>query len=85
MISTHRFDSERCTRCGVCQSLCPVGAIDIGRQEINHSRCIACFGCLNNCPAQAIDMRFLGSRLTGFFAFLQERSIVIQEPAELSI
>jgi len=85
MISTHRIDRDRCTRCGICQSLCPARAINVETSEVNHARCIACFGCVNNCPSRAIDMRFMGSLLTGFNEFLREHSIMIHEPAELRI
>ena len=48
--------SERCTSCGTCAAVCPVGNIDVvdGRPVWNH-RCELCCGCIHLCPAEAIQ------------------------------
>ena len=47
---------DRCTSCGICEEICPVGNISLldGRPVWNH-RCEQCFGCLQWCPVQAIE------------------------------
>jgi ferredoxin/flavodoxin len=47
---------DRCTSCGLCEEICPVGNISLldGRPVWNR-RCEQCFGCLHWCPVQAIE------------------------------
>ena len=48
-------DRERCSRCGLCSKLCPVGNISTREGEVDIGRdCRWCFACLNWCPQQAI-------------------------------
>jgi ferredoxin len=46
---------DECTGCGICEKICPAGAINIkeGRPEFS-SACEHCQGCLNWCPSRAI-------------------------------
>ncbi len=46
---------RKCTGCGLCQSNCPFGAIDMvnGRPELN-AACKVCGICVKNCPEKAI-------------------------------
>lgn len=46
-------DDERCTKCGLCLSSCPV---DLNpRKTPNHSQCVRCLHCANVCPYGAIS------------------------------
>ena len=47
--------TRKCTGCGLCQSLCPFGGIDManGKPELN-AGCRVCGICAKNCPEQAI-------------------------------
>ena len=52
---------ERCTRCGVCRDVCPLGAVrvlDDGRYVIDELVCEGCITCSINCPERAIKYRF---------------------------
>ena len=51
-------DEERCTHCGACAAICPVGAFaidELSREvEFKSEKCIACELCLRACPLQAM-------------------------------
>ncbi len=45
-------DPARCTRCGLCARLCPLGSID--PEDVTRvGRCFKCCACVKNCPAGA--------------------------------
>ena len=49
------IDTKRCLGCGVCEDVCPVGAIAIKSTAlVNGSRCIGCGRCADECPQRAI-------------------------------
>jgi ferredoxin len=49
-----------CTGCGVCEEVCPAGAISCSpRLEIG-SACFFCFNCVRHCPEHAIDADLSG-------------------------
>ena len=49
------INTETCTKCGLCTSLCLQSAID-NELNINKKRCIGCGKCKKNCPAKSIYM-----------------------------
>lgn len=50
-----RIDLEICSECGVCQTVCPGGAITAtGGYSINKSLCLNGRDCAGQCPKQAI-------------------------------
>jgi nitroreductase/NAD-dependent dihydropyrimidine dehydrogenase PreA subunit len=57
-----RIDTGRCTRCGRCARVCPLGIFEGGadaparRREKAAGRCIACGHCAAACPAGAITL-----------------------------
>jgi len=64
----HRADrrfhaTDACTRCGLCEKLCPVENIRLvdGRPEWQH-RCEQCMACIQWCPVEAIQV---GKRTRG--------------------
>ena len=48
-------DSEKCTGCGICVDVCPLGAIEVNQQAvINTDICSGCGVCVSQCPNEAI-------------------------------
>ncbi len=50
-----RIDEKRCAECGVCQKVCPGGAIaENGGYSITKGLCLTGLECVYHCPEQAI-------------------------------
>lgn len=43
------FDTEKCTKCGVCEKNCKSSCIDSKAMVIDQSRCVTCFNCIDKC------------------------------------
>jgi len=59
------FDMDKCTGCGLCESLCPADAIYLmieGDQRTPYLKypqeCWHCGACRQDCPASAITIQF---------------------------
>lgn len=52
-----KADKSICTKCKLCQSSCPAGAISLkDPSETDASSCIGCMRCVHICPAKARDI-----------------------------
>ncbi len=51
---------DKCTNCGVCYEVCPLGAVEVvnGKHVINQYICEGCITCSINCPENAIRYKF---------------------------
>ena len=49
--------TDRCVKCGACESECPNGAIvELEKKfTINYVKCVECGNCMDNCYNKAID------------------------------
>ncbi len=47
-------DQVRCTHCGVCARICPMGLDPV--RESRSAECIRCFECVASCPGEAVKL-----------------------------
>ncbi len=55
-------NEERCTHCGACITVCPVGAfeLDPSTRQVSfyNDKCIACGLCIKTCPPRSMELHF---------------------------
>ncbi len=56
-ITKAEINSQICTNCGACISICPHNAIQNTPPQIKKERCLGCGQCLNVCPVNAIKTK----------------------------
>ncbi len=59
-VVTLQLDSEACSGCAMCTSVCPMGVFEITRRKARiaeRDSCIECGACSRNCPEQAVSVR----------------------------
>jgi pyruvate ferredoxin oxidoreductase delta subunit len=53
------FEHEKCTKCGMCTTICPEGCIGEDTEEFpvpDETYCKGCGLCAEECPSEAIEM-----------------------------
>lgn len=54
--STKKFyATDECTRCGLCEKICPVHTIKVSEKPVWGEACTQCLACINRCPVCAIQ------------------------------
>lgn len=48
---------ESCTRCKICEKVCPANNIFVGEKLVFADQCEMCFACIHLCPQNAIHMQ----------------------------
>lgn len=60
-------DEKVCIHCGMCIAVCPTGALDIKRPEMevffDNRKCSACELCVIACPVKAMKVKFDKNKL----------------------
>jgi NAD-dependent dihydropyrimidine dehydrogenase PreA subunit len=54
-----KIDEEKCTGCGTCVDICPVGVLEIKDEKsvvVNLDECLICRACEVQCPEGAIEI-----------------------------
>lgn len=52
-------DTKQCVACGMCEAVCPAGAITLdATAHIDPLRCLGCGDCVSACPRGAISLYF---------------------------
>jgi len=54
------FDHENCSKCGMCQTLCPEGCVHEDAEGFSYpdyTYCKGCGICAEECPKEAIAMK----------------------------
>lgn len=70
------FVSKNCNYCGLCAAVCPVGAIEVDKDNakiiFHEDKCIGCGDCVYSCPTNAWQKRqegytiFIGGKMGKF-------------------
>ena len=51
---------ERCTGCGMCETVCPHGVFSVENgkaRSLDIDACMECGACAENCPREAVSVR----------------------------
>ena len=74
-------DSDACTRCGICNTVCPMDIKDVHLarklSDVTHQDCLLCMRCIEYCPEdKALRATFCGKTIyessqKGFFSHAQ--------------
>ena len=51
--STPKTDPDKCSKCGLCATVCPVGSIPADAPDTCTGICIKCHACIKVCPTGA--------------------------------
>jgi L-aspartate semialdehyde sulfurtransferase ferredoxin len=55
-------NEERCTSCGACITICPVGCFKLNTKtrkvSFEGEKCVACGICIKGCPPRAMEVHF---------------------------
>lgn len=73
-------DANKCTGCGECVSMCPMGAIDSANPSMVTGICIKCNACVKRCPAGAKE--FTDERYLEHLGILERNYAKIRREAE---
>lgn len=73
-------DKAKCSKCGICAKLCPMGAISPQEPTLVPGKCMKCCGCVKRCPTGA---KYFDDE--GFLYHKRELEIQYARPAQSQI
>jgi len=66
---------NECSRCGTCEEVCPVNAMDKEKGKPNREICIRCLRCVVNCPDEVLKMKDMSAQ----FQLMQQQCKLNEE------
>lgn len=51
----YTLQSDKCTKCGLCQRICPAGNIELTPFPTFLHKCEGCYACIHACPQKALS------------------------------
>lgn len=51
-----KADNDKCVKCGLCATVCPMSNISIEDNVVFKNKCTMCYRCFSKCPKQAITI-----------------------------
>ncbi len=73
-----KSDKDKCTKCGLCEKLCPVDNVTVENLVHFDNSCVFCIRCVSFCPAEAISIEGFGKQIE----FKRYRSVKVSELLE---
>lgn len=58
VLPAKKLDESRCTKCGICATICPAAAITLSPYPVFGPACFLCYNCVRLCPEHAIAADF---------------------------
>lgn len=49
------YATDKCTRCGICEKICPLHTIKVDEKPVWGKSCTQCLACIHRCPVKAIQ------------------------------
>lgn len=59
-VTSLRLDEDACVGCGLCETVCPHGVVQLDQRKahiVDLNGCMECGACAINCPTQAIQVK----------------------------
>ena len=77
MMPAPKAVETRCTQCGECVAVCPVGAITLAPYPVMAEHCVRCQQCVRTCPEGAFphDAEATATRITAMAAATDEDKV----------
>lgn len=78
-----RLNNDKCIKCGICSSICPVhdikGGIGTKPEWLHNGKCLTCFSCYHHCPTKAISFGS-ATRNKGQYWYGHKKNPTLKQP-----